>query len=263
MCVSSDGNTLAVANEGTNIISLYFVDTGALLHSFGGPGGAAGQFNSAKKLCFACNGNLLIAESSSRRVQEVTVDGTHVRFLSSFRPAITGELRAIAASREYVCVAKYENMPGNQVFLFDYASGSFVRGFGAFGSGDGKVKYCEGMCFTADGNHIVLAENSNNRLSMFTIGGEFVSSVAKGKVLSPQDVTIASNGNLVVPCKDTHSVSVYSPDGGSLLCTFGSGSALGPFVNPIGVVSVGSRVYVLDQASEHVQVFSDPSVRAL
>ena len=97
--------------------------------------------------------------------------------------------------------------------LFDcrrYSDGALVRSFAAAGARTGRIGgHCEGIRFSPDGAHIIVAEHYNYRLSMFNVNGEFVKLVGVNYVGNGQkDVDFSVDGLLRV-CD--YSNSLVSP----------------------------------------------------
>lgn len=72
--------------------------------------------------------------------------------------------------------------PGDQVLLFDLDSGAHIRTFGKWGTREGELQCFEGVRFTPDGGHILIACTNAQCLSsgLFTLAGEFVRRIGVG-----------------------------------------------------------------------------------
>lgn len=160
----------------------------------------------------------------------------------------------IATSAGMIAVGTYTD----KVYLLDYASGDVIRSFGEKGIAEGKLNGNNGLRFTPDGGHILIAENRSKRLSLFTLAGEFVRCIGVGSLNRPDDVDFATNGDIVVADYGKHCICVFSPDGSTLLRSFGSqgSEAPGRFNNPTALAVLGNQLYVLDRESARVQVFN-------
>ncbi len=143
--------------------------------------------------------------------------------------------------------------------LLSYASGAHIRSIASVGSGPGQIGLqCEGLRFTPDGQFIIVAENENERLSMFRVSdGCFVKHIGAGVVGDGhKDVQFAPNGELLVADYENCRVCVFSADGDTLLRTWGTqGTADGQFQYPTALALVDSKLFVLDCSSARVQVF--------
>lgn len=183
--------------------------------------------------------------------QEVTLAGAHVRTIAE--GIITGGVYGIAATPDIIVAGTWSN----GILIFDQASGSLLRSFSCVGKGEGQLYGNDGMRLTPDGGHILISEDYNNRLSLFSLSGEFVRWIGVGIVTGPLDVEFAANGDiLVVDCSNCR-VCVFSPDGSTLLRAFGTpGEAPGKLKRPNALSVHGDKLFVLDGASARVQVFN-------
>lgn len=147
----------------------------------------------------------------------MTWAGEHVRSIGV--GVIDGAMYAVTANPQLVAVGA---MTGTeQIFLFDLGSGDLVRSMGTIGGGVGSLYGVRGLRFTPDGAHILVAEYNNDRLSLFTLTGEFVSCIGFDVLRWPSDVDFAPNGDILVASQGGHRICVFSSDGSNLLRTFG------------------------------------------
>lgn len=143
------------------------------------------------------------------------------------------------------------------VLLFDMATGSFIRCVGEEGEDEGQVDGCNGLRFTPDGRHILIADHRNSRLSLFSVDGVFVRCMGAGALYRPMDLLFATNGDIVVTDRDAHCIKVLSEDGSSLLRTFGSqGRNPGQFQYPTALAMCEGQLYVIGVQGKGVQVFN-------
>ena len=256
MVVTPDGRCMVVSYFRKSKLRVYRIEAdGALtlLHTFGGYGDRPKQFDYLFKMCLAPNGNLLVCDINNNRVQELTglgeVEPVHVRDFKVARAA------TIAVHGDLVAVGTFDAT----VMLLSYATGTIIRTFGSKGTSRGNIgTTAQGLRFTLDGVHILVAECYNNRLSKFRVSdGSFVDFYCEGQVSeSNKDVEIVSSGEVIVADPRAHRVCVFSVDGRTLLRTWGTeGSADGQFRSPTALALVGRKLFVLDQSSARVQVF--------
>lgn len=272
LAISPDGTRLAVSNYHSHEIAVYSLPDGALLSEFGGQGAAPGRFNYPQKMCFspADGGNLFIADAANNRLQarfdfarsyvvftsacslqEMTSAGAHVRVIGE---GLTYDSECgITASADIIAVTTDGS---KRVCLFDMTSGDVIRTFGDAVSAEGRLSRFAGIRFTPDGRHILIAEYVYKRLCLFTLDGAFVCYIGEGTLSSsPMDVDFAANGDILVA--GGHRICVLSPDGSSLLRTFGSfGDSPGLFKGTYALAMHGGQLYVLDSNSARVQVFT-------
>jgi DNA-binding beta-propeller fold protein YncE len=256
MVVTPDGRYMAVSYHYEDELRVYRIeDDGAptLLHTFGGNGDGPKQFDTPLTMCLAPNGNLLVCDRDNDRVQELTglgeAEPAHVRRIEVTNPS------TIAVYGDIVAVGTGDAT----VVLLSYATGLIIRTFGSDGTGRGNIgDGTEGLRFTLDGVYILVAEYSNERLSMFRLSdGAFVDFYCEGQVSDGNiDVEIAPSGDVIVADFGAHRVCVFSGDGRTLLRTWGTeGTADGQFKQPTALALVDNKLFVLDRDSARVQVF--------
>lgn len=183
----------------------------------------------------------------------MTLAGAHVRLIGA--AVIDCKALSVAASGERIAVGTSRDT--NQVFVFALDSGALLYTFGPKGLGEGQLCRSRSMRFTPDGAHIIIAENFNYRLSVFKMCGEFVRWIGVDSLEWPNDVDFAPNGDILVADHDHDRVCMFSSDGSTLIRTFGSeGAGPGEFIYPIGLALHSGLLYVLDEGTARVQVFS-------
>ena len=102
-----------------------------------------------------------MAEQGNKRVQEVKLTGTHVRFIGV--GVIDDMIWAITSSAELIVVGKHNCTSNNRIMLFDALTGAFVRAFGDYGDAPGQLMVrCSGIRFTPDSRHIIVAEGKGS-----------------------------------------------------------------------------------------------------
>ena len=260
LAIAPDDAHMVVSHD-NHTLSVYALPGGEHTRTFGRSGTGPGEFRGPRKLCFTVTGNVLVVERVNMRVQEVTLTGDHVRFIGA---GVIGDIvSAIAANATLIVVGKTESVSDNRIMVFDAVTGAVVRTFGRYdaGLGNGLMKYCNGIRFSPDNRHVVIAENNGgylSRLSIYTLEGQRVTYFGEsgGIVKNARDVEFADNGDVFVIDIEKHSIVVFSGDDHSLLRQWGSkGDLDGEFQYPTALAMRGGQLYVLDNASKRVQVF--------
>ena len=196
MCVSLKHGLVIVAGFDDQLY-LYSLEDGSLVRCVGRRGRGEGQFSLfLGGLCVSPDGDsVLVAESFNERVQEVRIaDGSWVRFLG------VGVLRSpefVDADAAVVAVSE----GCGRVSLLSWHDGSVFAQVGSEGSAPGQLHCPRGLRLLADGTGVVVADSWNNRLSVFSLVGEFVRVVgSKDQGLKlPRDVLeCSSDGGFVV-----------------------------------------------------------------
>lgn len=251
MAVSHDERWLAVFTyANADKMHLYTLPTGALARTIGDIGSGATQFARPFRACFTPTDNILVAEFSNNRLQELTVEGVHKRFIPL--PSALG----VACNGTVIVGSAYRTM-GPQVTVFAYDTGAVLRQFGAYGRAVGQVANASGIRIAPDGRTLYFSEYVANRVSMWTLEGEFIRTVGDEMASGERsDVELGGNGEIIVSSYRNGNITVFSADGTERLRQFGErGTTAGKFNNPSALAVRNNRLYVLDTYSPRVQIF--------
>lgn len=91
-----------------------------------------------------------------------------------------------------------------QILLFDFVTGEFLHSFASVGSAPGKVSGVVSVRFCPLIDHIMVVEQDNNRMSVFTEAGVFAREIRKPDgedehgLKWPRDVAFPPNGDTLV-----------------------------------------------------------------
>ena len=98
-------------------------------------------------------------------------------------------------------------------------SGNYLGRFDSKGSGDGQFNapFSLGICTDRKG-HILVADQCNSRVQVFTADGSFTSSFSYSD--RPYDVAVDNTGNIHVAFFISNHIAVFSPDGQQQLSTY-------------------------------------------
>jgi len=255
LAITSDSSHMVVSHFATDQLSVYRLSDGSHVRSFGSNGAAAGQFNQPLGLCMTKENTVLVADFGNKRIQEMTLESGHVKCIGA--GVINDFVADIAMHGDVVAVGKFGGPTPDRIMLFSYTSGALLSQFGAFGSGEGQYYNVTGMEFTADGKHLIIADFSNERVSLTTVEGVFVRSIGAGVLGGGyKDVTFNSAGEVVVADHWNHRVCVFSPSDGTLLRTWSANGTGNSEINsPTALATSRNRLYVLGQNGACVQVF--------
>ena len=254
MAVDVVRGVVIVGSDSDYKLYVYSLADGSLLRSFGEKGSGKGQFHwGYGGMCMTPRGTLLLAEQPNNRLQELSVDdGSHVRFIIGSAK----QADYVDCSNAAVAVSEYTL---HRVTLMSWPDCRPLCHFGSQGSGDGQLSCPYGLRLLADGSGVVVADEKNDRLCVFSMAGAFVRSVPAGS--RPRDVVECDGGaSFVVVSSDADKMAKVSASAGSV-ASFGSfGSGLGQFNTPSAlavVASVGSGVQlvVLEAGGRRFQVF--------
>jgi len=135
------------------------------------------------------------------------------------------------------------------------ATGSLLRSWGGYGSGDGEFGWVFGVAVAPNGD-VYAADRDNDRVQYFTAAGSFLGKWAPPDMSGPEGIAVAPTANVYVT-DATHRVKYYTPDGKRLGAWGGYGSGDGQFILPKGVtVGADGRVFVADSGNHRIQYFT-------
>jgi DNA-binding beta-propeller fold protein YncE len=213
-----------------------------------------GELDNPVRLHVTADGSLLVVEKGNRRLQQFTVTGQHIRFVGV--GLLTADITSCDSTADVIIVGQASS-PSQQIAVFDYETGSFITGFGVLGCEVGNIAQVTGLNITPDGHTIIIAEALMNRVSMFTVLGQFERCICDSDCLNyPLDVCLASSGEIVVANSEEHEVVVLSASTFETVRKIGQeGDGDSEFHYPLALAAHNGKLYVLDCWSDRVQVF--------
>jgi sugar lactone lactonase YvrE len=198
-----------------------FGPDGAFQSSWGGPGGAPGQFNFTDPLYpnkfffapigFDADGNVYVFDSFNDRIQKFDSAGTFVTqwgepgHEDGQFDIPTGSVDA-KSGRVYVADSRNARV---QVFDLD---GKPLFTFGTSGTGEGQFNEPIAIAFDADGN-VYVGEGRGHRIQVFDQDGKFLRMFAPESGGAIWAMAIDASGNVYLALHDQSVIRVYAPDG--------------------------------------------------
>jgi hypothetical protein len=208
IAVSVDGCSLLVTSTGSHAIHVHHLADGCRRRVVGGRGGGALRFLRPHQVCVAPDGFVFVAEAGNDRVQVLTPTLGFHAFIGA------GQLArpvGVCANADVVVVS--ETSHAHCISVFSRDDGTLVRRFGCQGAGDGEVDYPFGLCFMSDDRHVAVADNCNNRVSVFSVDGDFIRHVGVGVLSGPRGVAVSAFDELVVADYGNDRVVVFNSAG--------------------------------------------------
>jgi len=236
LAVSLDDSLMVVSNTSSHQLSVYRTVDGGLVRSFGSHGIRPGKFFEPYGLCMTARDTLLVAEWGNCRVQEVTLEGAHVKFIPvdacPMTVAVHGDVVAVA-----VCG---DDMDATR--LYSYTTGALIREI----EDSYVLNIIIGANFTPDGKHLAIGRASGP-ISLVSVDGGLVRRVDPNGSYRGMSFTCTEDLVLV----GHMGFSVYSAADGGFLRSWGHAFGIKGRLN----TSVsGNRLYVLDGV--RVQVYA-------
>jgi DNA-binding beta-propeller fold protein YncE len=174
-----------------------------------------------------------------------------VGFLNLPASAEVGAMSAVAVDRSRGFI--YVLHRGGTPLLQFNSSGQYLGGWGA-----GLFKVPHGLRIDAEGN-LWITDNALNTVQRFSPGGKVLLTISEsgGKLKSPDDLVIASNGDLYIADTGNGRI-VHSTATGKFVSQFGSkGKEPGQFTTAHGLaIDKNNRIYVADRGNNRVEVFN-------
>ena len=112
-------------------------------------------------------------------------------------------------SNQYVFITYTEL---HALLKFDLKSYKLVMRTGTQGSENGQSHYPNGLCLDYNGD-VLVADNNNNRVSVFSKDLIFISNIGIGQLKKPRDVKLTPDSVVVVLDKSPKCVHFYSKNG--------------------------------------------------
>ncbi len=246
VAVSRDGRTLLVADgkyDGSHAIHEFDLTDGSWRRIIGGKGDGPLQFSDPRQLCIAPDDYVFVADARNKRVQVLT---PHLDFHAFIGAGHLARPVGVCANADVVVVS--ETAPTHCISVFSRDDGTLTRRFGCRGSGDGELYYPFGLCFMSGGRHVAVADHSNDRVSVFSVDGEFIRHVGVGVLSRPHGVAASAFDELVVADKGNRRVVVFN-SAGDVVTTMAVDAVM-------GVVIHGGAVFAQSYGGQKCVVFT-------
>jgi DNA-binding beta-propeller fold protein YncE len=220
---------------------VFSVADGSPRRVIGGKGSGPLLLNNPRQVFIAPDGFVFIADWANHRVQVLTPALDLHCFIGA------GELSGpigVCVNADVVVVSE---LWAHSIVAFNRGDGTLVRRFGCPGGGDGQLQSPTGLCFMSGDRHVAVADRDNNRVSLFSVDGEFIRHAGVGLLKGPEGVAASAFDELVVTDSDRLCLRVFSA-AGDLLASVGEGRFAGVAVH-------GSGVLAADMSASTVVVF--------
>ena len=149
---------------------------------------------------------IFIADCDNSRVQIVSFEG---QFMTKFGQATLESPWGITVSNEHVFVT---DTGLHALLKFDLNSYKLVMRTGTKGSENGQFHYPNGLCLDYNGD-VLVADNNNNRVSVFSKDLIFISNIGIGQLKKPRDVKLTHDSVVVVLDRSHKCMHFYSKNG--------------------------------------------------
>jgi DNA-binding beta-propeller fold protein YncE len=221
VAVSRDGSTLLVSDcdGGSHAIHAFSVADGSRLRVIGSWGDGPLQFMYPGQVWVASDDFVFVAECGNKRVQVLTPRLDFHAIVGAGQLDTPG---GVCADDAVIMVSERD---AHRISVFSRGGAALLRRFGSHGSGEGQLNWPRGLCFMSGHRHIAVADCYNDRVSVFSVEGEFVRHVGVGELSRPSGVACSAFDELVVA--DTWNCRVVVFSASEMLHTMGGGRFTG------------------------------------
>jgi DNA-binding beta-propeller fold protein YncE len=188
------------------------------------------QFSDARQVCIAADGFVFVLEYGNHRVQVLTPSLDFHAFIGQGQ--LSGPF-GVCANVDVVVVSEYDM---HRISVFNRGDGALVRRFVCEGD-DGQVMFPHALCFMSGGRRVVVVDDGNLRVSVFSVDGDFIRHVGVDVVRRPFGLAASACDELVVGDSRNRTLYVFSSTG-DLLVSVGEGRFTGVVVHDSGVFAV-------------------------
>lgn len=214
LALNNDASLFAISNLDECTIAVYSLPDVNLQSFFGLFGCEKGEFAFPTDVCFTPGGGtLLVSENCNNRVQEVTLTGTHVRFIG--QKVFNSKILYLACNAEILVVTHERSQQA--ICVFDMVTGNYLHGFGRLGRGPGELVNIVDVCISPDGSKILVPLRISCRLSVFSVDGNFLFSFGESftRLRNIVSVEMLLDGRILVAVSGEEGKDNFNPQIGS------------------------------------------------
>jgi len=263
VAVDEAGNVYVVDIKNNRVQK--FTSEGVYIKQWGSFGSGNGQFNQPNGIAVDGSGNVYVTDVANNRVQKFTADGVFIKQWGSYGSG-NGQFDRVAGiavdgnGNVYVTEIGrqgYTSGVGNHRIQKFTADGVFIKQWGSYGTGNGQLRFAEGIGVDGNGNVLVM-DRGNSRIQEFTADGVFIgqwgsSGLSKGQFNGPYGIAVDGSGNVYVVDVYNNRIQKFTADGVFIKQWGSFGTGNGQFYTPIAIaVDVRGNVYVTEVGSTFV-----------
>ncbi len=193
----------------------HYTPAGGFLGDFGTQGAANDQFYYSRGIHVGTDGRIYVPDSGNRRLKVMSKTGALIWSAPCGTPALTGNYVLFGCTS----VARdssgnvYAAAPTEDVVYKFSSTGTLIAKYGTHGTGAGQLDGAYGIAIR--GNRMYVSEMDNNRISVFSLTGQFLGSfggagTAHGKFRRPSALAFDASGRLYVTDTGNERVEVFN-----------------------------------------------------
>ena len=253
---SAGPNAFFIADTGNHRIQK--VDrAGKVLLAWGTEGSGDGQFKEPMGVATDRDGNVFVADTWNHRIQKFDANGKFLLKWSGQNGGFWGPRGIVVDQQGNVYITDTGN---KRIQKFD-GTGKFVAQFGQAGGGPGQLNEPIGIALDALGNMYV-ADTNNRRIQKLDQAGKYLAEFPiQGWQSGPRTepyLAVDAQGYVFVTDPPNNRIVKFSPSGEALSIVGTVGKAGGQFDLPLGIVSDGSSLLVVDSGNGRIQAITAP-----
>jgi RHS repeat-associated protein len=260
IATDSEGNAW-VADTAHNRIQ-EFNGKGELVLAFGAAGSGDGQLRGPRGLALDSKGNVYVADTGNSRVQEFNSKGEFVRKFGT-EGSGSGQFKglqdlAIDPEGHVWTLEGGGKLTANNRLQEFSSEGTYLTGFGSFGTENGQFSSAKGLTVDSKGN-LWVADAGNNRVQELKPSGEFIrkfgtEGTGNGQFKGPQDLAFDAEGKLWVADTGNNRMQRFSAEGTYLAQLGAVGPGAGQFSEPQALtVDSKGNLWIADTGNDRVQ----------
>ena len=194
---------------------------------------------------------IFIADYLNSRVQIVSFEG---HFMTRFGQDTLKYPWGIIVSKEHIFIT---DIGLHALLKFDRNSYKLVIRTGIQGSEDGQFNNPLGLCINYNGD-VLVADNNNNRVSVFSKDLIFISNIGIGHLKFPKDVKLTPDSVVVVLNWSPKCVHFYSKNGYLLNSCISQGQGPDCLVNlpTFFCFDLAGNIIISDRGNHTIRIFS-------
>ena len=194
---------------------------------------------------------IFIADWGNSRVQIVSFKG---QFMTRFGQDTLKRPYGITVSDEHVFIT---DIGLHALLKFDRNSYELVMRTGTQVSEDGQFNSSRGLCIDYNGD-VLVAERSNNRVSVFSKDLIFISNIGIEQLRDPTDVKLAPDSVVVVLDRSPKCVHFYSKNGHLLSSCIPRGEGPDCLVHQptFFCLDLAGNIIISDRGNHRIKIFS-------
>jgi RHS repeat-associated protein len=219
-----------VTDTAENRVNVYGAE-GKYLRSFGSIGEGKGQFKEPTGIAINPNGDVFVADSGNKRIEEFETKGSYIASLT-----LGGRPSGLAASTEVLYATDVTNDTIHEISL-RYG----MTNWGSFGSeGSGEEQFKDPTAITLYNGYLYVSDTGNSRIQEVTERGRTIAlfgtqGKANGQLKEPTGITVGPSGGVWVADTGNNRVQEFNSQGKYLLQFGAQGKATGQFNKPLGI----------------------------